>query len=326
MDSQVANALAQRIIDNPVSRTFFQRAVRIAFQDDPKTAVVLSFSADGGLSLQQYHADDPSLEEVPCRLEFTPESLRSVANGGACNDPPDITGSDEAVARQIMMILGIQDGQTQLGPGGVGQQGGSFEMAREMVLDTQLSADRQVFSVFNARDPGPYDLRHLRIEAGMTAEGVHFAVSVGLTDPATPLPPPPSEQRQVTGAGHELILMTDHAGAAGHAHVAALAMAMRQVANDERAFRDPDWIDYSRPLWRGGYCEGFIVTESRYLESPLPLHGGAWGRFYTLIGLCRDELDLLNTQKEPRKVLRVLESEFGNHELTDPFRDPVNLW
>ncbi len=326
MDAQVANALAQRIIDNTVSRSFFQRAVRIAFQDDPATAVVLTFSADGGLGLQQFHADDPSLNDVPCRLEFTPDSLRSVANGGACNDPPDITGTDEALARQVMMILGIADGNTQLGPGGVGQQGGSFEMTRQMVLDTQLSPDRQVFSVFNSRDPGPYDMRHFRIEAGVTSEGLHFAVSVGLTDPATPLRPPASEQRQVTGAGHELLLLTDHAGAAGQMHIGVLAMALRQVANDERPFKDPDWIDYNKPLWRGGTCEGFIIAESRYLESPYPLADGAWGRFHTMIGMTRDELDILNTQKEPRRVLRIFEAELGNYEMTDPFRDPVNLW
>lgn len=326
MNSEVANALAQRIISNPVSRSFFQRAVRIAFQDDPATVVVLTFSADGSLGLQQCHADDPSLDEVPVRLEFTPEALRSVSRGGSANDPPDITGSDEGLARQIMTVLGIDAGNTQLGGGGVGQQGGGFEMSRSMVFDAQLGPDRRIYNPFTARDPGPYDCRHWRVEAGVTSDGICYALSVGLTDPETPLRPPPTEQRNVSGVGHELILLTDQAGAAGDWHVGIVAAALREIGASERPFKDPDWVDYNRPLIRGGTCEGFLVRESSWLESPFPLDGGLWGRFMVMIAVTRDELDILNTQKEPRRLISLLKSEFGNFEISDPFRDPINLW
>ncbi len=326
MDSQVANAFAQRIIDNPVSQSFFDRAVRIAFTDEPSTVVVLTFSPDRSLGLTQHYVDDPALEQVPVKFEFTPDALREAAHGRIVSEPQDVTGADEGLARQVLMVLGIQAANTQLGGGGVGQQGGSFEMSREMVLDTQLSSDRQVFSVFDARHPGPYDCRHWRIEAGVTQEGLSFAVSVGLMDPSTPLRAPHSEQRQVMGAGHELLILTGHDGASGHAHVGVLAMVLRQLADDERPFGSPDWIDYNRPLWRGGSVEGFVIMESQHLQSPYALADGYWGRFYTMIGLTRDELDLLNTQKEPRRVLSILRDVHGNIEVTDPWRDPVNLW
>lgn len=326
MDSQIANAIAQRIVENPVSRPFFQQAARFAFTDEPKTWVVISFTADGGLGLQQVWADDPSLEDIDCKIEFTSEALKSVAAGGACLDPPDVTGRNEGMARSLLMILGIEAANTQTGPGGVGQQGSSLDLARSMVYDAQLSADRRVFNPFTAREPGPYDARHWRIEAGVTNEGLHYAVSAGLTDAETVLRPRRPDSRTISGVGHELVLVTDAAGASGDWHVGVLATALRACAADDRPFANPDWIDWNRPLARGGTCEGFVFTESRWLESPFALPNNTWGRFFVMIGLCRGELDILNTQKEPRKILRVLEAELGNIEVTDPFRDPVNLW
>ncbi|MFT7625266.1 MAG: hypothetical protein ACI9WU_004457 [Myxococcota bacterium] len=332
MNSQVANAFAQRIIDNPVSQSFFERAIRIGFTDDAATAVLLTFSTDRSLGLSQHYSDDSALADLPLMMRFTPEALNSVAgfsdarDGGAASDPPEVTGSDEGLARQVLMVLGIADSTTPTGKNQSGRPGGSLELSREMVLDTQLGTERTVYSVFDARDPGPFDCRHWRVEAGVMAGGQHFAVSVGLTDPATPMRPPPSEQRTVTGAGHELVLLTGASGAEGSAHVGVMAMVLRQLAADDRPFKDPDWIDYGRPLWRGGSIEGFIITESRHLQSPYALSDGAWGRFYTLVGLTRDELDLLNTQKEPRRVLSILSNELGNAEITEPSRVPVNLW
>ena len=130
----------------------------------------------------------------------------------------------------------------------------------------------------------------------------------------------------LSGLGHELVLLTDASGASGDWHVGIIAAMLREYANSERPFGDPDWIDFDRPLVRGGTCEGFVVTESKVLESPFALDGGRWGRFFVMIGLTRQELDLLNGQKEPRRIVQILTEELGNPEVTDPFRETARLW
>lgn len=318
----------QRIVDSPVARTLFQRGAVIAFSTQPDLVLMLGFSASGELGAQLHRGDDPALEKADCQLNFTPEALAAVAQGGACTEPPDITGKDEALARSVLMVLGIEHANTQLGGGGVGQQGGSFELSREAVLDVQLSRDRQVYSAFNAREPGPFDCRHWRVEAGIRSEGLAFAVSVGLTDPSTPLRPPRNqpEPLDISGLGHELLLLVDTASSQGGWHIGIVAAALREYARTERPFTAPDWIDYGRPLVRGGTVEGFLIVESKYLESPFALFGGKWARFFTMIGLTRTELDVVNTQQEPLRIHRLLTEALGNPEITDCFREPVPVW
>jgi hypothetical protein len=313
------------VADNPVARSLFQRGCRIAFRDDQKTAVVLTLEAGGQLGLQQHWADDAALQTVDCALEFTPEALQSVASGGACMDPPSVSGRDVALGQQVLLVLGIELGDRdsdRTGPVGDGPQ---LALTRSMVLDAQLAPERQAYSVFTAHDPGPYDCRHWQIEAGVTPQGLHFAVSVGLTDPQTPLRAH-SDPRRLSGLGHELVLLTDAQGAQAGWHIGIVAAILQEYARTEKPFTAPDWIDYQRPLVSGGTTEGFLVVESTQLESPFALAGETWGRFYMLIGVTRPELDILNTQREPLRVFQMLRSELGQAEITDCFRRPIPLW
>lgn len=325
MDQQTATALAQRIADSPMARPLFQRAASIAFKDDPKTVVVFVLTAEGGLSLEQRWADDPSLNDVTAMLTCEPEDLQEIAAGRQPRNPPDITGKDATLAQQVLLVLGVE-GVTQTGGGAVGGGTSSLEMSRDMVYDSQLGGDRQIFSPFNAREPGPFDCRHWRIEAGITGEGHHFAVTAGLSDPATAIPAPQSDPANLSGLGHELVMLCDPATAAGQWHVGILAMMLREYGSSDRPFGNPDWIDYQRPMVQGGTVEGFIVHESTWLESPFALANGKQARFFALVGLTRVELDVLNTQKEPRRVLRLLEQQIGNVEIIDAFRAPVQVW
>lgn len=314
----------QRLVENPVSRPLFQRGALLAIQDDADYVLMLTLTQDGGLGAQLHHATDPAVEQADCRIRFEPADFLSVAQGQGCPGAPDISGKDAALARQVMHVLGIQEAATQHGPSGVGA--GSLDMTRSMILDAQLAPGRRTFGVFSARDPGPHDCREWRIEAGVRPQdGIHFAVSVGLTDPGCPVRAR-NPERGASGLGHELVMLTDAAGAAGDWHVGILATMLREIANTERPFTSADWIDYDRPLVRGGTCEGFLVTESTLLESPYALDGGMRGRFFIVIGVTRRELDLLNGQKEPARLRRLLDAELGNAEITDPFRDTIQLY
>ena len=73
MDAQVATALAQQNIDNPISRTSCVRRVRLAYQDDPTTAVGPGFSADRILSPHHPHADDPPADDVTATRHSPPQ-------------------------------------------------------------------------------------------------------------------------------------------------------------------------------------------------------------------------------------------------------------
>ncbi len=315
----------QRIAENPVARPLFQRGAVLAIQDDPNFVLLLTLSSDGGLGAQLHRATDAAVEEADCRIRFESEDMISVAQGRSCANPPDISGSDPALARQLMHVLGLDAARSQGGPAGV-SGGGSLDTARVMVYDAQLAQGRRTFPAFSAQAPGPHDCRDWRVEAGVRSQdGIHFAVSVGLTDPTCPIRSR-SPQRGASGAGHELVLLTDAAGAAGDWHVGIIAAALREYAQSERPFSAADWVDYKQPLVRGGTCEGFLVTESKVLESPFSLDEHSHGRFFVMIGVTRQELDLLNGQKEPLRLRQLLDSELGNSEITDPFRDTIRLW
>ena len=313
-----------RIAENPMARPLFQRGTTLVFQSDPKVALMLTLAPGGELGAQLYRAEDPALQSAPCRLTFDPEDLASVARGGQARKPPDVAGADQNLARQVLLLLGIQEAATQRGPGAAGPN--AFEMSRSMVLDAQLSPDRQTFAVYRQSDAGAYDVRHWRVETGVTHDGWAFAVSVGLTDPNCPIRQPPhkTDPRQLSGCGHELVLFTHPDAAKGGWSAGMVAAILRDIAQSERPFYAPDWIDYKKPLFPGGTTEGFLVVEAKtMLESPFSLHGGTWGRFYVLVGLTRHELRTLDTQKEPRRIQTLLSEQLGNCEITDPWRESI---